>query len=92
MPNEQRSDEAARARTAFGDVLRRLRVEQGLTQEALAHQSDYHPVYVRSLELGRHSPSLVTILRLARVIGVDASELVRQVEQEITTGRGEGKT
>jgi transcriptional regulator with XRE-family HTH domain len=68
---------------ALGRVLRRLRLERGLSQEALAHEADRHRTYVSLLERGRNSPSLLTIFRIADVLKVRPSEIVRLVETEI---------
>jgi DNA-binding XRE family transcriptional regulator len=52
----------------------------GLSQEELAHASDLTRNYVWDLELGKKSPSLRTILQLARALGIRPSELVRAAE------------
>jgi DNA-binding XRE family transcriptional regulator len=68
------------AELCFGQVLREQRKKMGLTQEELAFQSAYHPTYIGQLERGAKSPSLRTILGLALVLGVSASELIQRVE------------
>lgn len=65
---------------AFGIVLRELRKRQGLSQEALAHDSDLERNYVSLLELGRNSASVKTIFKLAPVLGVSVSEFMTMVE------------
>jgi transcriptional regulator with XRE-family HTH domain len=64
----------------FGQVLRELRVEQGLTQEELAFESGYHPTYIGQLERGAKNPSLRTILCLSAVLLTPGSEVVKRVE------------
>jgi len=61
---------------SFGDTLRRLRVSQGLSQEALAYLAGVHRTYVGSVERGERNPSLVNIARFARALGVQPSELM----------------
>ena len=56
---------------AFGDVLRRLRNEAGLSQEELAHRCDLHRTYISMLERGLKSPSLGVVVRLAEELGVE---------------------
>lgn len=49
----------------FGNQLRRLRMEKGLSQERLALNSGYHPTYISHLETGKKTPTLETIIRLS---------------------------
>jgi transcriptional regulator with XRE-family HTH domain len=71
---------------AFGRVLRRLRLEAGLTQEQLGFEADLRRTYVSILELGQQQPSLVTILKLANALRQSGQTLVGLVEAEIQLG------
>ena len=71
------------AGVAFGRLLRRLRLEAGLTQEQLGFDADLRRTYVSILELGQQQPSLSTILKLAKPLKHSAQELVGMVETEI---------
>ncbi len=62
---------------AFGDRLRALRVEVGMTQEALAQASGLHWTYIGQIERGTRNLTLKNILRLARGLGVGAARLVQ---------------
>jgi transcriptional regulator with XRE-family HTH domain len=64
----------------FGDRVRGQRQHLGLSQEGLAHRSGIARAYVGSLEAGERNPSLDTIARLAKALEVDASVLVRGVQ------------
>ncbi len=68
---------------AFGEALRVYRTRQGLTQEALAAACELHATYISQLERGLKSPSLTTLLLLARALNVRASELVQAAEQSV---------
>ena len=68
---------------AFGKVLRQLRQEAGLTQEALGFEAELRRTYVSILELGQQQPSLTTILKLAKALNCTAAELLEKVETEI---------
>jgi len=61
---------------AFGHRVRGLRAEAGLTQQRLADAIALHPTFISSLERGDRMPSLPTLLRLARGLGVDPAQLV----------------
>lgn len=64
----------------FGRVLRELRQQRGLSQEALAHESGAHRTYISFLERGQKSPTLRTIFAIAAVLEIRPSDLVRLVE------------
>lgn len=61
---------------SFGARVRKLRTDRGLSQEKLAELADLHRTYVGSLERGERNVALINIYRLARALGVRASELV----------------
>ena len=69
--------------TVFGQVLRQLRKEAGLTQEKLGMEAGLQRNYVSSLELGEKQPSLSSVFKLAQALKMDASSLVRLVETNI---------
>ncbi len=68
---------------AFGRVLRRLRIEAGLTQETLGLDADLRRTYVSILELGQQQPTLTTIIKLAKPLKHSAQEIVGLVEVEL---------
>ncbi len=67
---------ALRRRSAFGRRLRALRIERGLSQEALADLAGIHRTYVGSVERGERNIALDNIHALADALGVAASELL----------------
>jgi transcriptional regulator with XRE-family HTH domain len=50
---------------AFGQRLRALRAERGISQDTLAERTGIHPTAIGRLERGTREPRLKTILRLA---------------------------
>jgi transcriptional regulator with XRE-family HTH domain len=58
-------------RRAFGDRVRELRKQAGLTQEALAGAAGMDRSFLAEIEGGRTNPSLDTMHRLADALGVD---------------------
>ena len=60
----------------FGSTLRRFRTSRGLSQEALAERAGLAADYLGFIERGENVPTLVVLLKLARALEVDASELV----------------
>lgn len=71
----------SRFERAFGRVLRRLRLEADLSQEALAHRCGLHPTYVSQLERGVKLPTLGTLETLARALGKRPYQIVKAVEE-----------
>ena len=55
----------------FGWLLRRLRQEAGLSQEALAERSGLTARAIRNLEYGRSSPRTASTRRLALALGME---------------------
>ncbi len=67
------------ASIAFGQRLRQLRAQHGLSQDDLAHKTDVHPTAIGRLERGSREPRLTTILRIARGLDVRPGELVDEL-------------
>lgn len=65
---------------AFGQVLKELRKEKGLSQEELAHESGLDRTFISLLERGKRQPSLGTIISIANVLELTASNFVKKVE------------
>jgi len=61
----------------LGRNLRRLRKERELTQEEVGHRSGVHPTEVSRIEAGKRDPQVSTVERLAKALGVSASDLLR---------------
>ena len=64
---------------SFGPVLKRVRVERGLTQEQLAEAAGLHRTEISLLERSRRKPLLETIVVICRGLGVTPGELLDQV-------------
>jgi transcriptional regulator with XRE-family HTH domain len=60
----------------FGTVVRRFREAAGLSQEGLAARAEIHRTYIGGIERGERNPTLLMIHRLARALGIKASQLV----------------
>ncbi len=60
----------------FGRVVRRLRMERGLSQEDFAAKADLHRTYMGGIERGERNPTLSTMLRIAKALGLPPSHLL----------------
>jgi transcriptional regulator with XRE-family HTH domain len=67
---------------AFGKVLKRLREERGLSQEAVELEGGSHRTFVSDLERGIKTPSLTTIVKLAEVLKISPADLMNLVQAE----------
>jgi len=65
-----------RLRTIFARNLRRLRLEAGRSQEALADEAGLDRTYISALERELYSASLDTIERIADALKISADQLL----------------
>jgi len=73
----------------FGENLKRLRLERGITQEALAERLKLkRQTTVSAWEKGRRTPKPSTIKRIAAQVGCDPAELLEGVETDYDRLRG----
>ncbi|MCH7472322.1 helix-turn-helix transcriptional regulator [bacterium] len=56
------------------------RKELNLTQEDLSDLCGLHRTYISEVERGRRNPALVNIAKLAKALGMTASELLEGVK------------
>jgi len=69
----------------FGPILRRLRFEKGLSQEALAERAGMAShAHLCRLESGRKQPTVEMLFRLADALEVPASAIVAEMEKRQT--------
>jgi transcriptional regulator with XRE-family HTH domain len=69
---------------AFGARVRRLRQTKGWTLERLGEEAGLHWTYIGSLERGQRNVSLINIVRLAKALDVDPSDLVQGLRSGTT--------
>ncbi len=74
-------------RRAIAATLQALRMEKGLSQEALGERSGLHPTYISLLERARRSPTIDTIVRLAAALNDKPSSILAAAESAIKGGR-----
>lgn len=69
----------------IGERIKTVRKSLGLTQDQLAEKSELSSNYIGQLERGERSPSLKTLSKIARSLGVDTEYLVRSPHGDIET-------
>jgi transcriptional regulator with XRE-family HTH domain len=67
--------------------LRELRQAKGLSQEELAHQAEIDRTYVSALERSVYAAGIDVVDRLARVLGVEAADLLKRPTPKAKKGR-----
>ena len=65
-------------RTHLGWVIRRLRVEAGLTVFDAAERAGLSRWLWYDLEIGRREPHVTEFVAIARALGVDPGDLIRE--------------
>jgi len=60
----------------FGDKLRELRKQKGLSQEDLASKSGLHRTYISDIERGSRNLSLKNIDKIAKALGLPTKSLL----------------
>ena len=65
----------------FGEIVRRLRLESGLSQERLAELSGLHRNYIGAIERAERTPSIVSADRIARALGTTLAGLFAELER-----------
>lgn len=60
----------------LGDKIRNLRLEKGLTQEDAAHDAEIDYSFYNQIENGKRNPSIITLKKIARALGVSIKDLI----------------
>jgi len=60
----------------FGERVREIRKEKGLSQEELAHKADLHRTYIGMIERAEKNITLVNIEKIANALEVNIKELL----------------
>ena len=71
---------------SFGNHLKKVRHEVGLSQEEMAHRANRHATYISGVESGKRNPSITFVYQIADALGVQAHtllpELINQEKEE----------
>lgn len=78
--DEENTPDRTEVLVAFGAVVRKLRLEQGFSQETFADHCDLDRTYIGGVERGERNIGLLNVYRIACALSLDASELFRSIE------------
>ena len=62
-------------RHKFGQHLKRLRLQYGMTQQQLAEKADISISFLGNIERGLKSPTIETVQKIATALGMSMAEL-----------------
>ena len=71
---------------AFGVVIGRLRMKNGMTQESMSGLAGIARSHLAALENGEKTVKLSTLWAIAYALDLKPSELIRLVEKEMESG------
>lgn len=61
----------------LGENIRRIRTEKDMTQGDLCRKLDVDRAYMSNIESGNKNPTLATIERIAKALGVELNMLLK---------------
>lgn len=67
-----------------GQVIGRLRVQQGLSQEELAKKAGIARSHLAMIENGKKSASVETLWKIAEALDIMRSDLFKSIERQIS--------
>ena len=78
--DEENTPDRATVLVAFGSTVRRLRLEQGISQEEFADRCGLDRTYIGGVERGERNIGLVNVCRISAALKLDVSVLFQNVE------------
>ena len=63
--------------TRLGQNLKRIRIKKGISQGDIARELKVSRGFISTIENGKTNPTLATIAKLARAIGVSVDKLIK---------------
>ena len=65
-------------RRLLGEAIRARRKKANFSQERLAEKADLSTVFISRVERGKESPSVDSLVKIAKALGASARDLVRE--------------
>lgn len=71
----------------FGEVLKELRTQVGISQENLAYECDLDRSFISMLERGLRMPTIATLFQLSKPLNKAPFEIIKIVEHRFQTSK-----
>lgn len=78
VDDERRAEDLAIA-AAFGQRVKEIRKEKGMTQEQLAEAAGFHPTFISNIERGYRVPSLPTAVRISEGLNTALTVILKDL-------------
>lgn len=79
MEVSKRNKEEDKLLKSLGDNLKKIRELKNLTQETLSYKAGFSRSYYTEVENGKRNISLINIKKLANVLGISLSEILKNI-------------
>lgn len=66
----------------LGKRIRNYRMQLDLSQEKLAEKASCHPTYIGQIERGEKNPTIESIEKITKALGISLSELFEKIDIE----------
>lgn len=66
-----------------GEVIARMRMKKGITQEVLSGLADIGRTHLSAIERGKRKPTLETLYKICGALDISMSTIVIAIEQEM---------
>lgn len=64
----------------FGENVKKIREDIGLSQEQLANLADFDRTYISLIERGKRNLSLLNVCKFAKALNVKPFELIKNIK------------
>lgn len=64
----------------LGATIRKIRIEQGFSQESLALAANLDRSYVGGIERGEHNLTIMNLLKIAKTLNIQPYELFKKIK------------
>jgi transcriptional regulator with XRE-family HTH domain len=85
MQHNRRLHSSSELDKAFGQAVREFRERKNVSQERLAREGGIDRVYLSMIERGMVSPTIRKVMKIAAVLKISPSTVVRRMEQLLKT-------
>jgi transcriptional regulator with XRE-family HTH domain len=80
MARPSKTHAGSKELNALGKAIRVLRLETGISQEALAEEAGIDRSYIGGIERGEHNVALINIVKIAKSLKTSTSELLAKAK------------